>query len=133
LNVNFLDLSALECILNKIFNEIFFKIGEQYRWLKEDLAKVDRSVTPWLIALTHAPWYNSYKSHYREYECMPQSMEDLLYKHGVDVMIHGHVYTRFLGLFQEPFHYLSNYLSILAKLCSNLFPVFYYPPWVALY
>ena len=27
-------------------------------WLKKDLAAVDRSVTPWLIVSTHAPWYN---------------------------------------------------------------------------
>lgn len=71
------------------------KTGEQYRWLSEDLAHVDRSVTPWVIALTHPPWYNSYKSHYREFECMRQSMEDLLYKYGVDVMIHGHVCPSF--------------------------------------
>lgn len=69
------------------------KIGEQYQWLEEDLAKVDRSVTPWVIALTHPPWYNSYKAHYREVECMRQSMEGLLYKYGVDAMFHGHVRT----------------------------------------
>ena len=69
----------------------YVKIGKQYQWLKEDLAKVDRSVTPWLIATTHPPWYNSYRAHYREVECMRQSMEDLLYEYGVDVMLHGHV------------------------------------------
>ncbi|KAG0623436.1 hypothetical protein M758_3G174500 [Ceratodon purpureus] len=69
------------------------RTGEQFRWLKEDLARVDRNVTPWVIALTHPPWYNSYKSHYREVECMRQSMEDLLYKYGVDVMFHGHVHA----------------------------------------
>jgi len=69
------------------------RTGEQYRWLQEDLAKVDRSVTPWIIALTHPPWYNSYLAHYREVECMRQSMEDLLYAYGVDVMFHGHVHA----------------------------------------
>lgn len=71
----------------------FKNTSEQYRWLSEDLAQVDRSVTPWLVALTHPPWYNSYKSHYREVECMRQSMEDLLYEYRVDVVIHGHVHA----------------------------------------
>jgi hypothetical protein len=39
---------------------------EQYRWLEKDLAKVDRSVTPWLVAGWHAPWYKTYKAHYRK-------------------------------------------------------------------
>lgn len=69
------------------------KSSEQYRWLQEDLANVDRTVTPWIIATTHAPWYNSYRAHYREVECFRQSMEDLLYKYGVDVMFHGHVHA----------------------------------------
>lgn len=79
-------------VLN-VINAMCKILGEQYRWLGEDLMKVDRSVTPWVIATTHPPWYNSYRSHYREAECMRQSMEDLLYIHGVDVMLHGHVRT----------------------------------------
>ena len=65
--------------------------GEQYKWLEKDLKKVDRSVTPWLIASWHSPWYNSYSSHYQEFECMRQHMEDLLYEYGVDLAFHGHV------------------------------------------
>ncbi len=34
----------------------------QYDWLKADLAAVDRSRTPWLLVIVHAPWYNSYVS-----------------------------------------------------------------------
>ncbi|KAJ7570190.1 hypothetical protein O6H91_01G109600 [Diphasiastrum complanatum] len=65
----------------------------QYSWLKQDLAKVDRSKTPWLIAAWHPPWYNSYSSHYREVECMRLEMEDLLYAYGVDVVFSGHVHA----------------------------------------
>jgi hypothetical protein len=68
-----------------------FHTGDQYAWLEKDLANVNRSVTPWLIAITHAPWYNSYRAHYREQECMRQQMEDLLYQYGVDVSFNGHV------------------------------------------
>lgn len=32
---------------------------EQYHWLKNDLAKVDRKKTPWIIAMTHRPMYSS--------------------------------------------------------------------------
>ncbi|CAM6035913.1 unnamed protein product [Sphagnum compactum] len=67
--------------------------GDQYAWLEKDLANVNRSVTPWLIAITHAPWYNSYKAHYREFECMRHQMEDLLYQYGVDVSFNGHVHA----------------------------------------
>ncbi|CAL4928389.1 unnamed protein product [Urochloa decumbens] len=69
------------------------KSGEQYRWLERDLAKVDRSVTPWLIAGWHAPWYTTYKAHYREAECMRVEMEELLYTAGVDVVFTGHVHA----------------------------------------
>lgn len=63
----------------------------QYAWLKQDLANIDRKVTPWLVASWHPPWYNSYSSHYQEFECMRQEMEDLLYQYGVDIVFCGHV------------------------------------------
>ncbi|KAL5711705.1 Purple acid phosphatase 15 [Ranunculus cassubicifolius] len=67
--------------------------GEQYQWLKRDLANVDRSVTPWLVATWHPPWYSTYKPHYREAECMKVAMEDLLYAYGVDIVFSGHVHA----------------------------------------
>jgi hypothetical protein len=65
--------------------------GKQYKWLEKDLAKVDRSVTPWVIAGWHAPWYSTFKAHYREAECMRVAMEELLYSYAVDVVFTGHV------------------------------------------
>ena len=35
----------------------------QYNWLQADLAKVDRTKTPWLLVIIHAPWYNSNSAH----------------------------------------------------------------------
>ncbi|GFS31398.1 purple acid phosphatase 23 [Actinidia rufa] len=67
--------------------------GAQYAWLKEDLRNIDRSVTPWLVAAWHPPWYNSYSSHYQEFECMRQQMETLLYQYGVDIVFSGHVHA----------------------------------------
>ncbi|EFH51417.1 hypothetical protein ARALYDRAFT_904527 [Arabidopsis lyrata subsp. lyrata] len=71
----------------------FVMLGAQYAWLKEDLSKVDRTVTPWLVATMHLPWYNSYSSHYQEFECMRQEMEELLYQHRVDLVFAGHVHA----------------------------------------
>ncbi|XP_047311679.1 purple acid phosphatase 15-like [Impatiens glandulifera] len=69
------------------------KSGDQYKWVKRDLEKVDRKRTPWLVASWHPPWYNSYKAHYREAECMKLAFEDLLYKHRVDLVVNGHVHA----------------------------------------
>ena len=35
----------------------------QYAWLLRDLAAVDSSRTPWVVAVQHAPWYNSNYAH----------------------------------------------------------------------
>ncbi|XP_058095099.1 purple acid phosphatase 23 isoform X2 [Magnolia sinica] len=67
--------------------------GAQHAWLKDDLLRVDRKVTPWLVAAWHPPWYNSYSSHYQEFECMRQEMEALLYQYGVDIVFSGHVHA----------------------------------------
>jgi predicted phosphodiesterase len=70
-----------------------FSVGSvQYDWLIEDLVAVDRTVTPWIIAGWHAPWYSSYTKHYKETECMRQAMEDVLYEAGVDVVLNGHLH-----------------------------------------
>ncbi|KAJ4728474.1 Purple acid phosphatase [Melia azedarach] len=69
------------------------KSSEQYKWLEKDLAIVERSVTPWLVAAWHPPWYSSYEAHYREAECMRVEMEELLYSYGVDIVFNGHVHA----------------------------------------
>ncbi|XXG64999.1 hypothetical protein AAC387_Pa05g2809 [Persea americana] len=75
-----------------------FKAGsDQYKWLQADLARVDRTKTPWLVALIHAPWYNSNTAHQGEGDSMKDAMEDMLYKARVDIIFAGHVhaYERF--------------------------------------
>ncbi|XP_051130718.1 probable purple acid phosphatase 20 isoform X2 [Andrographis paniculata] len=77
----------------------------QYSWLQDDLEKVDRSKTPWLIAVIHAPWYNSNEAHQGEYESvgMKIAMEDLLYRARVDAIFAGHVhaYERFVRVYRD--------------------------------
>ncbi|KAI5650641.1 hypothetical protein M9H77_36646 [Catharanthus roseus] len=69
------------------------KSAEQYQWLEKDLARVDRKVTPWLIATWHPPWYSTFTAHYREAECMRVAMEEILYNYGVDIVFNGHVHA----------------------------------------
>lgn len=73
----------------------------QYKWLQADLGKVDRTRTPWIVVLIHAPWYNSNTAHQGEKESvgMKASMEGLLYQARVDVVFAGHVhaYERFVS------------------------------------
>ncbi|KAF6143997.1 hypothetical protein GIB67_017605 [Kingdonia uniflora] len=75
----------------------------QYKWLEEDLAKVNRNKTPWVIALVHAPWYNTNSAHQGEGESveMRKSMEGLLYRARVDIVFAGHVhaYERFTRVY----------------------------------
>ena len=41
----------------------YARASEQYAWLLRDLAAVDRSRTPWLLVVMHAPWSNSNYAH----------------------------------------------------------------------
>ncbi|CAL5389278.1 unnamed protein product [Camellia sinensis] len=77
--------------------------SDQYKWLEADLAKVDRTVTPWLLVLIHAPWYNSNEAHEGEGETMRKAMEELLYRARVDVVFAGHVhaYERFTRVYNK--------------------------------
>ncbi|GLJ46489.1 hypothetical protein SUGI_0979710 [Cryptomeria japonica] len=67
--------------------------SDQYQWLKDDLSRVDRVKTPWLIVLFHAPWYNSNTAHQCEGDDMMAAMESLLYDANVDIVLAGHVHA----------------------------------------
>lgn len=65
----------------------------QYQWLKQDLAQINRTETPWVVAMWHTPWYTSNAHHPRsEGAEMMAAMEDLI--HGqVDIVFNGHVHA----------------------------------------
>lgn len=65
----------------------------QREWLARDLAAVDRSRTPWLIVMMHAPWYSSNAKHWEESELSRLDLEPLLVGAGVDLVISGHVHA----------------------------------------
>lgn len=72
----------------------FSNTSQQYLWLEEYLStKVNRTLTPWIVTIMHAPWYNSNSGHWMEGELMRRSMEPLLYKYGVDIVMAGHVHA----------------------------------------
>lgn len=69
------------------------KYTPQNQWLEEELPKVNRRETPWLIVLMHSPWYNSYDYHYMEGETMRVMYESWFVKYKVDVVFAGHVHA----------------------------------------
>lgn len=80
----------------------------QITWLAQDLANVDRSVTPWVIVMGHRPMYSSSKGHTLSVEDpgdavdnhMRQSIEPLLAQYNVNMAMWGHVhaYERTCGI-----------------------------------
>lgn len=54
---------------------------------------MDRSVTPWLIVVLHAPWYNTNYAHQGNGDAMKEAMEGELYKAHVDLVVTGHVHA----------------------------------------
>ncbi|KAL8245799.1 hypothetical protein R6Q59_007015 [Mikania micrantha] len=75
----------------------------QFNWLANDLAKIDRSQTPWVVVIIHAPWYNSNLAHQGEGENMRVAMEEMLYNSSVDLVFAGHVhaYERFTRIYNN--------------------------------
>ena len=67
----------------------------QWAWLEQDLNKIDRSVTPWVIAFGHGPWYNSNRAHHNEKATTSsrKSLEPLLLSHQVAAYFAGHVHA----------------------------------------
>ncbi|GMH34491.1 hypothetical protein BSKO_02325 [Bryopsis sp. KO-2023] len=81
----------------------------QYKFIEQDLGKVDRSKTPWVIAIGHRPVYISSEDP-RPIEGdnavakdLRESLEPVFYKHQVSVVLqgHNHSYQRTCSVFKE--------------------------------
>ncbi|KAF6158100.1 hypothetical protein GIB67_014894 [Kingdonia uniflora] len=71
----------------------FVKYTPQWRWLRAELARVDREKTPWLIVLMHVPIYNSNVAHFMEGESMRSVYERWFVHYKVDLIFAGHVHA----------------------------------------
>ncbi|GMY05717.1 purple acid phosphatase 2-like [Fagus crenata] len=71
----------------------FGYITPQYSWFSEEIQKVNRTETPWLIVLLHPPCYNSYYSHYMEGETTRVVYEKTFVQYKVDIVFAGHVHA----------------------------------------
>ncbi|XP_062078171.1 bifunctional purple acid phosphatase 26-like isoform X2 [Humulus lupulus] len=71
----------------------FVKYTPQWTWLRQELQKVDREKTPWLIVLMHIPIYNSNSAHFMEGESMRSVFESWFVEYKVDVIFAGHVHA----------------------------------------
>jgi len=69
------------------------RTSPQWNFAAEDLERVDRVRTPWVVVMFHTPWYNSNSVHYEEGLKHQWDMEELLYQHGVDLVFNGHVHS----------------------------------------
>jgi hypothetical protein len=67
----------------------------QADWVHGALSRVDRSATPWVIAVWHAPWYssNGARTYTRMGEPMRWRLEQAMYDAGVDVVLSGHIHA----------------------------------------
>lgn len=104
----------------------------QYSWLEEELPKVNREETPWLIVIVHSPWYNSNNYHYMEGESMRVMFESWFVQYKVDLVFAGHVHAyertvsfrTIFSLCNKGFDLLNikmSYDNAILKYISNLF------------
>lgn len=66
------------------------KAYEQYQWLKDDLASVNRTKTPWVIAMSHRPMYSSHSTDAQKNT--RDAFEALMLQYKVDAYLAGHIH-----------------------------------------
>lgn len=66
--------------------------NQQINFLKNDLAKVNRKITPWIVALGHRPWYVAQPAASLCTVCQ-QAFEQIFYENNVDLVVSGHVHA----------------------------------------
>lgn len=67
----------------------------QYKWIAEELSSVDRSTTPWLIAVLHTPLYNTFGLHHHDPQIFAakEHLEPLFVEHAVNLVFTGHIHA----------------------------------------
>ena len=83
------------------------KGSRQYTWLEDNLKRVDRNLTPWIIIESHRPMYIGERTSPEEFvvgRVMRYEFEDLLIQYKVDLLLAGHFHSYFRscqGLYQS--------------------------------
>jgi len=67
--------------------------SSQMQWLLQDVARINRTITPWVVGLFHVPWYNSNSYHFGEGDLHRDAVEGVLMAAGVDIVVSGHVHS----------------------------------------
>lgn len=70
--------------------------SEQYNWIEQDLASVDRDLTPFVVITSHRMMYTTQlqeEDDYRVSQHMQQEMDDLINKYRVNLMLVGHQHS----------------------------------------
>jgi hypothetical protein len=50
------DIASVHWIILSSYSD-FDSTSAQYAWLQNDLATLNRTITPWVFVMLHAPWY----------------------------------------------------------------------------
>ncbi|KAK0560089.1 hypothetical protein OC861_006416 [Tilletia horrida] len=66
-------------------------MNQQLDWLQADLAAVNRTTQPWIIAMGHRPWYVASAAKSRCFVCQ-SAFEPLFNQYGVDLVFSGHAH-----------------------------------------
>lgn len=73
--------------------------SKQNTWLRKELNSIDRVVTPWVIVVFHAPFYNTFVWHHDESEenVMQDDFEHLFVEFHVSLVFNGHTHAYMRG------------------------------------
>jgi hypothetical protein len=69
--------------------------SKQYEWLVDELERVNRRTTPWLLVTYHVPIYNTFEVHQHDEQMfmMREHIEPLLVHYRVNIVFNGHIHA----------------------------------------
>lgn len=69
--------------------------SQQYKWLKTELKKVNRTETPWLLVTMHVPLYNTFRIHRHDEQILVarKHLKPLFERYHVNVVFSGHLHA----------------------------------------
>ena len=86
------NIGGLHMITLSAYNDLS-ALSPQTVFLKQDLAAIDRTVTPWVACVWHPPIYNSNTNHYKQHEAFRKAYEPLFLEYRVNMIFNGHVHA----------------------------------------